>query len=362
MARRQRTRQPQPVIDYARMARQFPENGLKLLLENPRNVQEFLPLSRSRLVPSIDCEHLQRVNTTFVQRDYSHVACDLLYAAPFRTGAPAPGETLLVYLLIEQQSKPEDVMPLRGTDYVTEIYRKQARDWFRARGSWDGIRLQPVLPVLFYTGTRRWDDPGRLSDLVLQGQLFRPHVPDLSMCYVNLRETPAAQLAAVAGFFGRVLHVVQQRQAPLPEFAQVLAEEVSALEALREEERGRWLELLSYLMALVYHDRAKVEHNDLQEMVEVTVHADPERQEVHVMGQTMAQYLEEKGEKKGQKQGRVKGLQDALLLLLEAKFGTVPSDTEAAIRATTKLRQLKEWVRCAASAATLKDVEIGPPT
>jgi hypothetical protein len=230
------------VIDYARMARQFPENGLKLLLENPRNVQEFLPLSRSRLVPSIDCEHLQRVNTTFVQRDYSHVACDL--RGPFRS--------------------------------------------------------------------------------------------------------PAARRAAAPGV-------------PVG-FAQVLTEEVAALEPLREQERGRWLELLSYLMALVYHDRAKAEHNDLQEMVEVTVHADPERQEVHEMGQTMAQYLEEKGKKRGEKQGMVKGLQEALLLQLEMRFGAVPSDTEAAIRATTKLRQLKEWLRHVVSATTLKEMEIGPPT
>jgi hypothetical protein len=359
MARRRRTRQPLPVISYARMARQFPENGLKLLLENPRNVQEFLPLSRSPLVPGIGCDQLQRVNTTCVQRDYSHVACDLLYTAPFRHGEPATADTLLVYLLIEQQSKPEDVMPLRGTDYVTEIYRKQARDWLRVHRSWDGIRLQPVLPVLFYTGTRRWEDPGRLSDLVLQGELFRPHIPDLAMCYVNLRETPAAQLAAVAGFFGRVLHVVQQRQAPLPEFAQVLAEEVSALEALREEERGRWLELLSYLLALVYHDRVQVEHGDLQDTVEAAVHADPERREVRHMGQSMAEYLQEKGKKIGERQGRVKGLQDALLLLLEAKYSPVPPETEAAVRATTRLRQLNRWLGRVLSAASLEEMEIG---
>jgi hypothetical protein len=111
-------------------------------------------------------------------------------------------------------------------------------------------------------------------------------------------------------------------------------------------------------MALVYHDRAHVEHSDLQDTVEAAVHADPERREVRHMGQSMAEYLQEKGEKKG----RVKGLQDALLLVLEARFGAVPSETEAAIRTPTSLRQLNRWLRRVLSVASLEKMEIGRST
>jgi hypothetical protein len=140
----------------------------------------------------------------------------------------------------------------------------------------------------------------------------------------------------------------------LEEFERVLRDEVAALEALRAEDRARWLELLSYLAALVYHDRSRSEHYGLQETIEASVRTDAERREVHHMGQTMAEYLEEKGEKKG--------LQEALLLQLKQRFKQVPPEIEEAIKATTKVQQLKRWLRRVLSANSLEEMDIGPPS
>jgi hypothetical protein len=60
---------------------------------------------------------------------------------------------------------------------------------------------------------------------------------------------------AQGGAFGLLLRLVQQRRTPLPVFEQTLREVVSVLERLGDKDRERWLELLSYIAALLYHER-----------------------------------------------------------------------------------------------------------
>ena len=83
------------------------------------------------------------------------------------------------------------------------------------------------------------------------------------------------------------------------------------MEAMRSDQRHRWLELLSYLMALVYHDRSQGEHQPLQEMIERSVGSGRDREEVREMGKTMAEVLREEGEKIGEKISTLRPAADA---------------------------------------------------
>jgi hypothetical protein len=301
---------------------------------------------------------MKRLAATFVQRDYRHLECDVVFTAPYRAGKGRGTRTIVIYVLIEHQSKPEVLMPLRVHEYVLEIYRYQEREWRRRHRSTAGMRLSPVLPVVFYTGTRTWDSPGRLVDLVELGEEFEKQIPALEPLFVNLKGLDAKELVSAGGFFGRLLHLVQQRQAPAAEFEELLQEEVSELEALRQSHRERWLGLLSYLLALVYHDRKSDEHAGLQEAIEEAVQADQERREVKNMGKSMADTLIERGKKEGE----VRGSQRLLLAQLREKFGEVPTATQQVVKQTTSMKQLERWGRRLLSAKTLEDVQIGAPS
>jgi len=85
-------------------ARQFPENGMKLLLQNPRNVHDLLVLAGRDLVQLIDTDRMRPVQTTFVRRDYRHVESDIVLVAPYRHRRGRSRRQLLVYILIEHQS------------------------------------------------------------------------------------------------------------------------------------------------------------------------------------------------------------------------------------------------------------------
>src|SRR5436190_3084933 len=104
-------------------------------------------------------------------------------------------------------------MPLRVLEYVVQIYKAQVRAWARRHRSFAHFRLQPVLPVVFYTGTRRWESVGRLVDLIEMGERFAGRTPVLEPLFINLPVIPAEVLEQGGGFFGWVLRLVQQRKA-----------------------------------------------------------------------------------------------------------------------------------------------------
>src|SRR5437870_390512 len=75
----------------------------------------------------------------------------------------------------------------------------------------------------------------------------------------NLGTVPAAQLESAGSFLGWVLRRLQERDARPREFRSLLQRVVRHLEALPRQDRNRWLELLSYIHALVYHVRSEEE-------------------------------------------------------------------------------------------------------
>jgi hypothetical protein len=109
-------------------------------------------------------------------------------------------------------------MPLRLLEYVVQIFKAQTRDWAQRHRSFADIRLQPVLPFVFYTGTRRWDSVGSLADLIEMRERFEPVAPTLAPLFLNLPAMTPHKLESKGGFFGWVLRLVQQRNSRPSEF------------------------------------------------------------------------------------------------------------------------------------------------
>jgi predicted transposase/invertase (TIGR01784 family) len=348
------------------MVRHFPENGMKVLLEDPRNVRDLLALANNDLVNLIDFDNLSHVRTTFVARDFRHVEADVVLTAPIREDAAARGQKRLwLYVLIEHQSKPDQFMILRLLEYVVQLYKAQRR-----RMGGRGSLLQPVLPVVFYTGLERWDAIASLAELVALGERFRPVTPHLSPLFLNLRSFRLDELAAKGGSFGSVLQLVRDRRVRVREFRGFLEQALRTLERMPVTERARWLDLLSYLLALVYHERHAAEHRPLQEVIEASVQTDRERQEIRHVSQTIAQMLEAKGRKQGRKEGReagreegrkegeLKALREALTRNLRSAFPDVPAGTLRTIQQVEDVGQLNAWLDRLRTARKLADVGI----
>jgi hypothetical protein len=225
----------------------------------------------------------------------------------------------------------------------------------------------PVLPVVFYTGLRRWLAVGTLADLIERGDEFRAVTPIVQQpLFLNLPEVPPTTLERDGGYFGWVLRLIQQRKSRAGEFQELLERVNAHLREMPPEERQRWRDLLSYIGALVYHDRNESEHAKLQEALERSVQNVELREEVIEMGKSMADVLMEKGWTAGERQGRTEGRTEAeirtrqqtLVRLLRKRFDTVPRGVVRAVESTTDVAQLDDWLDRFATATTLDDLQI----
>jgi Putative transposase, YhgA-like len=263
-------------------------------------------------------------------------------------------------------------MLFRVLDYLVQIWKGQLRTWEAEHGSGAGFRMQPVVPVVLYTGTAAWNDLGRLIDLVEAGDQFQKMIPDFQPLFVSLPAIAGQRLESEGGYLGWVLELLQQRKARPQEYAALVGRVMAHLEEMPRGERLRWLQLLSYIRALIYHDREPSEQAHLSEQIVNSVRTDEHRVEVQAMAQSMADFLIEKGREEGLEKGREEGreegrtegavaaLQQALLALLRLRFGKLPRATERAIAATDDLARLQSWIDRFATATSLADVGIRP--
>ena len=121
------------------------------------------------------------------------------------------------------------------------------------------------------------------------------------------------------------------------------------------DERLRWLELLSYLLAMVYHVRDPAERPGLQETIETSVAADAHRKELSNMGRTIADELKEEGARIAEVTTR----QQTLLRQLKRRFGEVPTSIAATIESTRDVQQLDRWLDQVVTAESLADIDFG---
>jgi hypothetical protein len=266
----------------------------------------LLSLLHAPWLDEIDFGRMRQIKTTFIRRDYRHLESDIVLTAPLAgpQTRKRPLKNLLIYVLIEHQSEPDRLMPLRLADSQLQIFRYQVRQWSRTHRSLARVRLMPVLPVVFYTGLRRWPQLGTLADLVERGDEFRLVTPIVERpLFLNLPELDAAALERDGGYFGWVLRLVQQRKSRAGEFQELLERVNAHLEAMPPAERQRWRDLLSYVGAMVYHDRSR-ERTCRVAGSTGAVDAQRElRQEVIEMGKSMADVLMERGWTAGEQKG-----------------------------------------------------------
>ncbi|MDA1018348.1 MAG: Rpn family recombination-promoting nuclease/putative transposase, partial [Planctomycetota bacterium] len=188
------------------LVRNFKENGVKMMLEHSQNVRETLEIVSRDWAARVDFSQLVQDKTTYVRRDFRHVESDMVFQVPLlgRDGRRLR-KKLVLYILIEHQSQPEPLMPLRLTDYMLQIFNHQLRQWAKTHNSLTGVRLSPVLPLVLYTGTRRWKSVGSLTDLIDAGHDFRSVTPIIEQpLFLNLPTLDDASLAE-GGAFGMVL-------------------------------------------------------------------------------------------------------------------------------------------------------------
>jgi hypothetical protein len=343
----------------------FWDRAIRFLLGRPERLRDILSLYDRELAARLDFQRLEPLDRSFILDDYREREVDLAVRLPYRSAAgsqTSPGSAeseVIVYLLLEHQSTVDPWMPFRLLFYMLRIWDHQ-RIEIQAQGG--PARLAPIIPVVFYTGGRKWKAPRDFRKLIDGPPELLRFGPRFDILYQGLRQTPVAALESI-GPVGWALRAVQRVEADHPEFAAVLERAGRAINALLGDE---WRELAQFLLLLIDHQRPQEEQAALQDVLRQAIDRRRQR-EFSEMGKSYADAMIEEGMKRGRQEGRQEGLEEGrrsacrsiILRQGRHRFGEPSAAQQARLEAIASESELDALAEAVLGAADWDDLLAG---
>ena len=286
---------------YNSILTHFSDRSVRWLLEDKENVRGLIEILAIDLVDFLDFSRLERQRTTFLSNKLQEQVSDLIFSVPFKSGSET--EELLIYVLIEHQSAVDVSMGFRLLFYMMHIWDSQRQRWLQdnvPKGEW---RLRPILPIVFYSGDRRWRVPLSVSAIMDRPGSLGRFVPEFDTLFLNVKEMETEELTKTGHPFGWLLKVLQNEHADKETIKEILTEAIMHLNTLEPEQAELRLRVLHYFVMLIVNRRESAEHDELIDLV--NEHSDEGA--VEIMAKTMADVMMEKGIEQGKAQGIEQG-------------------------------------------------------
>jgi predicted transposase/invertase (TIGR01784 family) len=289
------------------------------------------------LLDRLDLTNLRPVNGSFVDEELTNRHCDVL----MRTRLD--GREAFVYVLIEHQSSPDRMMPLRMLRYLIRIWDRYLEEHPRAK------RLPMIVPLVVYQGSRRWTHPVELSELLdvdpetarLAGE-FLPRFRFLLDDLTKLEKTAlrARPITTPVRLTVRLLRIVPTHAGDA--IAAIDPDDIDDFRDTLHYPDGR--ELMAALLKYIQAGSETPHHR----LAWLAAQIGPEAEEVYM---STADTLRAEGEAKGIGKGAAR----TLVRLLTHKFGPVPDAVRVRVD-TASLEQLDLWSERVLDATTLDEV------
>src|SRR5262249_16009699 len=155
---------------------------------------------------------------------------DLLFRIPYHT---AEGDQpALVCVLIEHQSRPDPVMPLRMLLYAVLYWEREWKEWGRQRDLGERLRLSPVVPLIFHTGPTPWKANRELIDLIGGPEAARAFAPRWQPLFWDIAEHSSSELLQATEEWLVALSVVRAERDDESQFRTTLEDALRHVQAL----------------------------------------------------------------------------------------------------------------------------------
>jgi hypothetical protein len=220
----------------------FPDRALRQALEDPDNLRDLLRVALPGLVDRFDFGQVQLVRPTFLLEDWRGRESDLLFLIPFRTEAAA--EPVLVCVLLEHQSRADARMPLRLLLYAVLFWERQWKEWEDSHAEGEGLRLTPVVPIVFHTAPRPWGTNRTLAEMMAGPEELRAFAPRWPVVFWDLAERTPGELLDADGSFLQLLALVRAEARDAETFRELYVRLMRQLVPLGAHDKIRWADLM----------------------------------------------------------------------------------------------------------------------
>ncbi|MCX6358448.1 MAG: DUF4351 domain-containing protein, partial [Armatimonadetes bacterium] len=220
----------------------------------------------------------------------------------------------------------------RVLSYMVQVWDMQRQRWEQERPPAARRRLAPIVPLVFYTGKRRWSRVPGLEAVMQAPAALQRFVPRHETLFVGLDGLPAH--SDDASPLATVLRVLRMADSDTEAMKAALAGAMRELEALPPEAQAEWRRAAHYLILLVRHKRTVDEQDALNQALADAIVGE-RHEEVNEMTMTGAEALLREGRRLGVDEGRQEAFKALLTLQLERRFGSLTDSQRDKIAALT---------------------------
>ena len=333
---------------------QFPDRSARWLIRQREHLEALLRMVGGELADALDFEHVEQVNRSFISEELRTQESDMVFRLPFQTPTRTC-EEVIVYLLIEHQSRVDRSMGLRMLSYMVQIWMEERRQWEEAQRPQGEWRLSPIVPIVFYTGKGEWKVPLSLGVLMDIPEVLTRFVPTFDTLLLDVKATTPDELTQTGHPLGWVLTVLQQEHSEDPEaMRQALLDALTGLSDLRTQAPDQYTRAILYIFLLILHRRPEAEQQDL---FNILTQEHTQNMEIVDMAESIIEISEQRGLQQGIEQGEIQGKQEALLKLLQHRFPSVPDAVITRVRALRNLVELDALFEKSLTAKSLEDIQ-----
>ncbi|SIQ91729.1 conserved hypothetical protein (putative transposase or invertase) [Alkalispirochaeta americana] len=254
------------------------DSAYKYLFSSRQVFHQFLTrFVEEDFVQGLAVEDVELVDKSFVSDELLDRESDIIYRVDL------PGREVYVYVLLEFQSSPDKTIPVRMLLYILQLYDQLFRS------STKGL-LPAVFPVLLYNGSRPWNVPFNISELIAR-EIPARYIPSFEYYPIIERDIPPERLEQIKGLVAAIMYLEQQ------EDETALARTIDRAIAMIAEEQPEQLRQFGHWINRMF--RGSLDTGDIEKVHQLT--------EV----QTMLAEVVEKIEQRGVEQGMQQGMQQA---------------------------------------------------
>ena len=152
-------------------------------------------------------------------------------------------------------------------------------------------RLRPILPIVFYSGDRRWHVPLSVTAIMDIPEELTRFVPNFDTLFLNVKEMETTELTKTDHPFGWLLTVLHNEKSDKETIREALTDAITHLNTLEPEQTERRIRALHYFIMLIANRRPSDEHDELIGLV----NQQSGEEEVEIMVKSMADVWMEKG-------------------------------------------------------------------
>lgn len=150
----------------------FPDRIIGRLQSIPAHLRELVQAVMPQIADRVLFEKAEPLQNKMQLPDWRRLESDLLFEVP--VAKPADVHAALICLLVENQMKGDQAMPLRTLLYAVFYWERQWRAWEAKHARKQTLRLNPVLPIILHTGSRPWKTNRTMADLFAGPEILKP--------------------------------------------------------------------------------------------------------------------------------------------------------------------------------------------